>query len=97
VTYYRLASPTQTPAVARQQHETGEIWGSQARGGDKPKVKAYVGELPSGRIGVEFTTDTAPDLGCPPGQALWTGPRDGVEVGDNYAKIRVVVTKNMQN
>jgi hypothetical protein len=35
-----------------------------------PKVKAFVGRLPSDRRGIEFTTDVIPDVGNPP------GPRD---------------------
>jgi len=96
VTYYRLESETQTAQVALKQQQQGEIWGAPAWGSETPKVKAYVGELPDGKNGVEFTTDTPPDRGCPPGQAFWSGPRDGVEVTGNYARIRVTVTRNTQ-
>jgi len=95
VTYHRIESPTQTSDDARRQQETGEIHGRPARGSDIPKVKAYIGKLGE-RRGIEFTTDVPPDPGCPPGQACWSGPREGVKVTDEHAKIKAVVTRNMQ-
>jgi hypothetical protein len=94
--YHRLESPTQKPADARKQEMSGELWGQAAPSGLQPKVKAYQGGLPDGKRGLEFTTDTPPDPGCPPGQAFWSGPRDGVEVSAEYAKIRIIVVKNTQ-
>ena len=93
---YRVESPTQTTADAERQQRTGEIWGKTARSGAWPKVKAYVGRLPDGDRGVEFETDVRPDSGCPPGHAYWSGPRPGVEVDGDYAKIKVRVTRNAQ-
>jgi hypothetical protein len=75
---------------------SGEVWGAQARGSEIPKVKAFVGPLPPRRRGIEFTTDVWPDAACPPGQAFWSGPRDGVVVSGRHARIKVVVTKNAQ-
>jgi len=96
VLYHRVASPTQTPADAAEQERANEIWGQVARGGAWPKVKAYIGALPTSADGVEFETDIPPDAGCPPGQAFWSGPRSGVVVEGDYAKIKVRVTKNTQ-
>jgi len=36
---------------------------------------------------VEFFTDVEPSPGSPPGKARWLGPRDGVEVDGEWAKI----------
>ena len=94
--YHRRESPTQEPEHAQKQERSGELWGSVAQFGLQPKVKAYEGNLPDGVRGIEFTTDTPPDFGCPPGQAFWSGPRDGVEVVAGYAKIRITVVKNTQ-
>ena len=95
-TFHRLESPTQTPADARRQEQSGELWGRPARGSRIPKVKAYIGPLPSGRRGIEFDTDVPPDPGSPPGHAVWSGPRDGVTVEEEYARIRVRVVRNAQ-
>jgi hypothetical protein len=87
--YHRVRSPTQTAEDARRQKASREIWGREARGGNRPKVKAYVGPLPEGLSGIEFETDLPPDRGCPPGHAYWSGPRSGVVVEGDYAKIKV--------
>jgi hypothetical protein len=67
-------------------------------GGESPflSVDAYVGPLRDGEKGIEFTTDVPPNGNTAPGLARWTGPRDGVIVEGNYAKIKVRVTKNTQ-
>jgi hypothetical protein len=52
--------------------------------------------LPSGHRGIEFDTDVPPDPGSPPGYAVWSGPRDGVTVQEEYARIRVRVVRNTQ-
>jgi hypothetical protein len=46
--------------------------------------------------GIEFNTDVPPDPGSPPGYAVWSGPRDGVTVEEDYARIRVRVVRNTQ-
>lgn len=97
--YHRRQSPSQSPAMAAKQQETGEIWGSYNRdlaGGRSPfpSVDAYVGPLPRGVMGIEFTTAVPPDKNTPPRRARWTGPRDGVMVEGDYAKIEVTVTRN---
>ncbi|MGH7719612.1 MAG: RHS repeat-associated core domain-containing protein, partial [Gemmatimonadaceae bacterium] len=94
--YHRRESPTQTPADARRIQESGELWGRANRGSDNPSVDAYVGPLPQGTRGIEFTTTVPPDKGTPPWRARWTGPRPGVRVEGEYAKIPVCVTKNTQ-
>ena len=65
--YYRLASPTQTEADAKLQVSTMMVCGRGARqsgGGVSPilSVKAYIGPLPAGTSGIEFTTDVRPSL-----------------------------------
>lgn len=100
--YHRRLSSSQTPSVAALQQRTGEIWGSYNRdlmGGRSPipSVDAYVGPLPDGIRGIEFTTDVPPDRDTPPWAARWTGPRDGVIVEGEYAKIKVTVTRNTQD
>lgn len=93
-TYHRVRSATQSREDAILQERSGQLWGQPARWSDIPKVKAYVGPLPDDRDGIEFVTDVLPDPGCPPGQAYWSGPRDGVRVESGYAKIRIRVTKS---
>jgi hypothetical protein len=94
--YHRLASTTQTAADAAMQEASGEIWGRAPRDSDIPKVKAYPGPLPPGAKGVEFTTDVEPDRGSRPSLPAWSGPRAGVIVEGDFAKIRVTIIKNMQ-
>jgi hypothetical protein len=99
--YHRLQSPTQSAETAARQQASGEIWGTYDRlmGGRSPfpSVDAYVGPLPDGEKGIEFTTDVPPDRNTPPRFARWRGPRDGVIVEGDYAKIRVTVTRNTQD
>lgn len=94
--FHRVESPTQSESDAALQEATGEMCRRVARLGAWPKVKAYVGPLPPGVRGVEFETEVAPDFGGPPGQAFWSGPRRGVVVEGDYAKIKVRVRKNTQ-
>lgn len=94
--YHRLASSTQTSGHAAVQERSGELWGRTDRSGHQPSVVAYIGRLPSGARGIEFTTPTPPDPGTPPFLARWTGPRPGVIVDDEYAKIHITVTVNAQ-
>lgn len=53
--------------------------------GHGPSVDAYLGPLPPGARGIEFTTDVPPDAGAQPGYARWTGPRSGVIVDEEFA------------
>lgn len=97
--YHRRESPTQTPAVAREQTRLGEIWGYPSRWSHLPKVKAHAGPLPPGKRGIEFTTDLPPDDGGAPGRPEWSGVRPGImierdDAGRAVAKLKVVVTKN---
>lgn len=94
--YHRRASSTQTPDHAALQEQGGELWGRTNRGGYAPSVDAYTGPLPPGARGLEFTTDTPPDSGTPPHHARWTGPRPGVIVEGDVAKIRIEVTVHTQ-
>ncbi len=60
-----------------------------------PRVKAYIGPLPAGRTGIEFTTSVEPDSGYPPGQACWSEGRPGVETlePNELVAIRVTILK----
>lgn len=94
-TYHRYQTD---PELAAKQQASGQVWGRAARNvfaSDIPKVKAYVGPLPDGVSGIEFTTDVPPDPGCPPGKAVWSGPRSGVVVEDDFAKIAVKIVKSV--
>jgi hypothetical protein len=95
-TYHRIASPTQTSLDAQQQIISQEMWGGIPRTGYEPKVQAYIGSLPPNSDGIEFTTDVEPDVGCPRGQAFWSGEREGVKVEDGFAKISVRITRCTQ-
>ena len=100
--YHRKQSPSQPSSLGALQQRTGEIWGSYNRdmmGGRSPfpSVDAYVGPLPDGERGIEFTTDVPPDRDTPPWFARWTGPRDGVIVEGDYAKIKAKVIRNTQD
>lgn len=94
--YHRLESPTQTPADAALQVGSGEVWGRAALSSFIPKVKAYPGPLPPGARGIESTTDVPPDPGSARKRVDWSGPRPGVAVEGDVARITVVVTKNTQ-
>ena len=61
-----------------------------------PKVKAYRGRLPDGARGIEFVTDVPPDVGSARVRVDWSGPRAGVRVEGDTAKIDAIVTKNTQ-
>ena len=70
-----------------------EIWGKAAKNvyqSDIPKVKAYVGKIPEGKAGIEFTTDVTPDPNTPPHLATWSGNRPGVRTEGDYAKLKVL-------
>lgn len=94
--YHRLESPTQTSELAQLQVAGGEIWGRAPRGSDIPAVQAYIGPLPKGAKGIEFATPIVPDKGNPPGRVSWRGPRSGVRIENDYAKIKVFIIKNTQ-
>ena len=94
--YHRLESPTQTPADAARQQASGEIWGRSALGSFIPKVKAYRGPLPGDARGIEFVSAVQPDAGSARLRVDWSGPRPGVRIEGDVAKIEVVVTKNTQ-
>ena len=91
--YHRYQTPTQTEQDIQMQIESLEIWGKAARNvyqSDIPKVKAYVGKIPEGKAGIEFTTDVPPDPNTPPYLATWSGNREGVRTEGDYAKLRVL-------
>jgi hypothetical protein len=95
-TYYRFFSPTQTQEDIQKQVDSLEVWGKPAHNfyqSDIPKVKAFVGKLPQGKKGIEFTTNIAPDPNTPPYLATWSGDRPGVVIEDGYAKLKVLSIK----
>lgn len=94
--YHRLESLTQTSEDAKQQVISQEIWGRPPRGSEMAKVKAYVGSLPTGARGIEFTTDIELDPGSPPGHAYWSGPRTGVKLQGDFAILKVLTIINRQ-
>lgn len=96
--YHRLESPTQTPADARRQAASGEMWGRTPRGGLKPTVQAFRGPLPPGCRGVEFETTIPPTKINPlSGEVRWRKGGAGViskqSDGEEFAVIRCRVTK----
>ena len=59
-TYHRYKTPTQTEEDIALQIESLEIWGKASQNfycSEIPKVKTYVGKIPKGKAGIEFTTD----------------------------------------
>ena len=95
-TYHRRESPTQTPEDARKQTDSLEIWGGPSRYSDVPRVRAYIGPLPNEARGIEFETWVSPDADGPPGQAQWSGPRNGVMVYQGMARLNVDEVRNRQ-
>jgi hypothetical protein len=55
-------------------------------------VDAWDGPLPPGKPGVEFYTDVPPTPGTPPRWIRWLGPRIGVRLEGDWAKIAVTIT-----
>jgi len=94
--FHRLESPSQTVDVAQLQERSGEIWGRAPYNSHVPKVQAYARPLPEGARGIEFYTDVAVDSGGHPLLVEWSGPRLGVRVENDFAKIRCVITQNTQ-
>lgn len=95
-TYHRLVSPSQTLKDIENQIQSLEIWGKAAHNvyqSNIPKVKAFVGNLPKGKKGIEFTTDVPPDPNTPPYLATWSGNRPGVVTEGDYAKLKVLTIK----
>lgn len=70
--FYRLNNGGgQTPAVAKLQIASGEIWGKTPKnGGMEPTVQAYAGQLPR-PDGIEFTTDIEPHPNGTPIEVRW--------------------------
>ena len=99
--YHRIANSTsQTPALARQQLASGELWGKAARNifsSNLPCVKAFDGPLPAHEQGIEFYTDIPPSSGSVPSQPRWYLGHAGVmhktdTSGEDHAVIAVTIT-----
>ncbi len=75
--------------------ESSEVWGAPPRNffnSDFPKVKAFIGPLPAGTRGYEFTTDVEP-TSASRAWAYWGEGTEGVRIEDDMAKIPVTVPK----
>jgi hypothetical protein len=86
--------------VAALQLASSEIWGrcnGNTYQAARPSVDAYVGPLPSRARGIEFETDIPPDRGLPPYRARWTGPRPGVVIDGEWARIRVKIIRSTES
>jgi hypothetical protein len=99
--YHRLESPTQTSEDALRQERSREIWGRASRpNGMHPCVKAYPGNLPPERRGIEFTTRIPHDSNySTPYEKRWYYPdTPGVEPRENgdFAAVRVDHITNRQ-
>lgn len=106
--YHRLESPTQTKTDAKNQQTSGEIWGRAPSNGSIPTVKAYRGNLPTQKRGIEFTSTIPPTKGTgTPYEARWYPCIPGVNpcsaqvqirqvMGIDFAVISAQVTKNTQ-
>lgn len=95
--FYRVENDsTQTKETAILQVKSGEIWGTEGRVNFTPTVKAYPGNIPSSRRGIQFTTDIAPHDQSAPNWVNWYYPdTPGVQHrhkdGKDYACITAVV------
>lgn len=89
--FYRTGA-TQDRATTNAQLASRELWGKANRGANQPSVDAWVGPLPAGRDGIEFWTDVPPSPGSPPDRARWLGPRPGVRIEGQWAKITATIT-----
>ncbi len=94
--FHRLEDGGQTPEVARQQVNSGEIWGREEGGTGFVRVKAHNGSLPAASRGVEFWAAVRPDAGASLRLPDWTPQRDGVAEVDGTARIRCFITRNTQ-
>ncbi len=99
--YYRVCSPSQTDEDIQKQIESGEIWGKAPKNiyhSNIPKVKAF-SKRPKGRNarGIMFRTDIPPDSGGVPGQATWSGGRNGGRIEGKYAKMKVAEISRFTN
>ena len=93
--YHRVQGQRENDLMQR----TGMVGGRAPRNifaGAIPKVKAFAGELPPGRTGVEFWTDVRPDEGRPPSQPSWSKGQPGVqELENDLVAIAVIITKRV--
>lgn len=75
--------------------ESGELWGRPPRNSDIRAVQAFSGPLPDLERGFEFFAVAEPDR--PDGPVMyWRARADGNVLGDDWARIRVLVTKVRQ-
>ena len=76
---------------------SGVLRGYSPQGSQIPCVKAWAGPLPTGRYGLEFTTEALPDPRGVPTRPLWRAGSPGVRLGEDeggpYAEIDIVVLR----
>jgi hypothetical protein len=95
--YHRVETPKQTMQHAKLQVESGLMCGKIPFGGAVPCVQAYVGVLPDGERGIEFTTEIPPLAGTVPHVAYWRQGSPGVhDAPGDMVCIPVFITKNTQ-
>lgn len=90
--FHRLGD---SPAAIQSIRASGEIFGNPARNTHQshiPKVRAYLGSLPAGAHGFEFTTPIAPDIGHVPWKPTWSPGSPGVVERNGQAVIPCTVT-----
>lgn len=94
--YCREEATYQTPADAKMQVASGEVWGSKGRYGFEPTVRAYPWPLRAGVRGIQFTTTIAPDDESSPNMTRWyltktPGVQLRVKNGEDFACITAAV------
>ena len=94
--YHRVSSTSQSDDDVAKIVASGELWGTVARGGYGPSVKAYIGPL-GNQLGIEFLTQVPHRKSGHPHIADWREGMMGVTIDGDYAKIKVQVTRNTQN
>lgn len=98
--YHRRKSSSQDDDTARLIETSGELWGKGAWPSGLPCAKAYLGPLPAGVAGIEFTSPIPPHPTGHPFEARWyvTTPGVGTRYVDGYefAVVPVTVTRNTQ-
>ena len=93
IVYHRILSGTQTQADLDLQEQSRELWGQAHQGGLFPSAKAYVGPLPAGKIGIEFTTDLQPSAGGLPKEARWRNPPATDAPREGFVRIPITILR----
>ena len=97
--FHRLLAPNvQDTATVVKQILSGELWGSPARWGNSPAVRAYAGTLPPGESGIEFWSFQAPESPHPY-RVYWRTPGRFVTIDNTneVAKLQVAFVRIAQD